>query len=91
MNAPDRMAGGPVRGLLDAVGAVLAVGAACSVAGVPDLHAAALLTALAVTWGAVLVVARERRIRARLADPRTHPGSTRPGVVAAPTIRSGVA
>jgi len=50
-------------------------------------RAGAVLVASALVWLAVVVIRRERWIRARLADPRTRPAPTAGGRV--PELRAG--
>lgn len=61
------------RVLLGVVAAIGAVGTASGLAGITDHTAAASLAAAALGWLAALVMRRELRIRARLADPHTRP------------------
>lgn len=61
--------------------AIGAVGVVAAVAGVADHIAAAVLIAAGLAWLAVMALRRERRIRARLADPRTRPAPRPPGEV----------
>jgi len=70
-----------------AVGAVCALAAVASVVPVVEHIVAAALVALGLGWLAVAVVRRERRIRARIADPRTRPKPVAGGRV--PALRAG--
>ncbi|MGH3616294.1 MAG: hypothetical protein ACRDRK_27610, partial [Pseudonocardia sp.] len=65
------MTGVEYRALLAVVAGIATVGVAAAVAGIADHVAAAVLIAAGLCWLAVAVLRRERRIRARLADPRT--------------------
>lgn len=69
--------GSEYRALMGAVGAIVTVGGVSSVAGIADHVAAAGLVAAGLVWLAVAVLRRERRIRARLADPRILPAPRR--------------
>lgn len=67
------MTGIEYRALLGVVAGIATVGAAAAVAGIADHVAAAALVAAGLCWIAAAGLRRERRIRARLADPRTPP------------------
>jgi hypothetical protein len=67
--------------LLTVVAVIGAVGVVSSVAGIADRIAVAVLMVAGLVWLAVVVLRREWRIRARLADPRTQPAPRSPGQV----------
>lgn len=67
------------RALARILAVTFAAGAVSSIGGIPGYRTAAVVLAAALGWLVVAIVRRERRIRARLADPRTRP---HPGPVA---------
>lgn len=69
------------RVLLRVVALITGVGVASPVIGLPDRVTACVLIGAGLCWVAVMALRRERRIRVRLADPRTRP--------AAPATRAG--
>jgi hypothetical protein len=80
------------RALAVMVAVVLAAGVTSSVIGVAGCLTAAVLLAAGVGWLIVGMVRRERRIRARLADPRTEHHPTRaPARTGAASSTTGVA
>lgn len=69
------------RVLLRVVALIAGVGVASPVIGLPDRIGACVLIGAGLCWLAILALRRERRIRVRLADPRTRS--------AAPATRAG--
>lgn len=75
------------RALMAAITTMCGAAAVSAVVPVVEQLISAALVAAGLVWVAVVVIGRERRIRARLADPRTRPAPAAGGRV--PGLRAG--